>query len=114
MAAFANFLILHLCSLCVGIKKILTFVPSFVYGNLLSSFLLDVSKMAVSSNRKENFSRGQRKFSLRSSPENCPIVVLWVLGLFLCLYAKVAGFILDVCCLMIWALNLLEWTVVSF
>lgn len=48
MAAFANFLILHLCSLCVGIKKILTFVPSFVYGNLLSSLLLGVSKMAVS------------------------------------------------------------------
>ena len=59
-------------------NRLLTFVPSFLFGNLPASFLLDVSGTAVSKH-KGSLSRGQRKFRLRSSPKNCPVVP-WVWG----------------------------------
>ena len=54
-------------------NRLLISVLSFLFGNLLSSFLLDFSATAAS-NYKESLARGQRKFKLRSSPKNCSMV----------------------------------------
>lgn len=53
--------------------RLRTSVLTFLFGHLLSSFLLDFSATAVS-NCNESLARGQRKFKLRSSPKNCSVV----------------------------------------